>query len=83
MNISLETQISQLQRQVRQYEQANTTLAKHKNEKEDLALQNDRLQQKLIEAKMRIDSLQFEKSSIETKGNAKGAHNQHQLKEAD
>ena len=32
---------------------------------------------------MRIDSLQFEKSSIETKGNAKGAHNQHQLKEAD
>ena len=32
---------------------------------------------------MRIDSLQFEKSSIETKGRTKGVHNQHQLKEAD
>ena len=44
MNISLETQLSQLQRQVRHLEQANSQLVKFKNENSDLALQNDRLQ---------------------------------------
>jgi len=56
-NISLETQLSQMQRQLRQLEHVNSSLPKFKRENEDLALQNDRLQTKLIEAKMRIDSL--------------------------
>lgn len=64
-------------------EQVNGGLAKLTKENGDLLLQNDRLQQKLIEAKMRIDSLQFEKSSIETKGKTKTVQKSNQLKEAD
>ena len=83
MNISLETQIAQLHRQVRHLEQVNLSLSKYRQDNEDLVMQNDRLQQKLIDAKMRIDSLQFEKSSIETKGQSKTSMKKHQLKEAD
>lgn len=57
MNISLETQIAQLHRQVRHLEQVNLSLSKYRQDNEDLVMQNDRLQQKLIDAKMRIDSL--------------------------
>ena len=82
-NLGLEHTISDLQRKNRHLEQANGALIKFKRENEDLILQNERLQQKLIDSKMRMDGLRFDQKQKEGLHENKAAKNNYQLKEAD
>ena len=82
-NLGLEHQISELQRKNRHLEQANGTLVKQKRENEDLILQNERLQQKLIDAKMRMDGMRFDQKASEGVNKENVSRSNFQLKEAD
>ena len=70
-SLMLETQITKLQQENRHLQQANSQITRVEGSNQDLMKQNERLQSKLMEAKVKMDNLRFEKSNMQELNNEK------------
>ena len=58
-------------------------MSKTQLDNNELALQNERLQQRLLDAKLKVENLKVEKSGMEQKGRMKDGSSRQTLKESD
>ena len=82
-SLMLETQITKLQQENRHLQQANSQITRVEGSNQDLMKQNERLQSKLMEAKVKMDNLRFEKSNMQELNNEKRQMEANSMRESD